>query len=89
MKVPIEINAADLADKKHPNDRGYKKMADAWFLAILEADRRSWLKDPASVNLVDLPGKGFTGTNSAITLINGVSFYNVLWVVGSSMILNT
>lgn len=37
---------SDLADDKHPNDGGYSKMADAWYKAILEADKKGWIKDP-------------------------------------------
>ncbi|PGH27049.1 hypothetical protein AJ80_01235 [Polytolypa hystricis UAMH7299] len=40
------LNTADLADKKHPNDSGYSKMADSWYEAILEADAKGWIGKP-------------------------------------------
>ena len=36
---------ADFADYLHPNDGGYKKMADAWFAGLQQADRMGWLVD--------------------------------------------
>ncbi|EYB21918.1 hypothetical protein FG05_11578 [Fusarium graminearum] len=58
LKVPIDITVGDLWDEKHPNDRGYQKMADAWLKAILEADERGWLKDPVPRDAGGLPGVG-------------------------------
>lgn len=58
LSVPIDITEADLADLKHPNDSGYQKMADAWFKAIQEANRRGWVKSPAEVDRDELPGMG-------------------------------
>lgn len=62
LSIPIDITLADLNDKKHPNDRGYEKMANAWLKGILEADERSWLKTPTKVNAADLSNMGL-GTN--------------------------
>ncbi|KAL7942612.1 SGNH hydrolase [Trichoderma barbatum] len=43
----ILSTATDLADKKHPNDAGYSKMAIAWQKAILRANDAGWIKKPA------------------------------------------
>ncbi|KAH6959267.1 hypothetical protein DER45DRAFT_594703 [Fusarium avenaceum] len=65
LAVPIDINVDDLSDLKHPNDKGYKKMADAWFKAILDADSRGFLEPPAKVTDSDAPGTGIgTGSSS-------------------------
>ncbi|RYO93944.1 hypothetical protein DL763_004218 [Monosporascus cannonballus] len=37
------ITVGDLVDGTHPNDGGYKKMADGWFRAIQEASNRGWI----------------------------------------------
>ncbi|KAG4252922.1 chitinase [Fusarium proliferatum] len=58
LEVPIDINAGDLSDEKHPNDNGYEKMADTWLKAILEADKRGWLKAPTKIDAAGLPGVG-------------------------------
>ena len=50
LEVPINITRAELADKKHPNDQGYLKMAAAWYLAIHEANDRGWLEEPEQVD---------------------------------------
>ncbi|MEV6329238.1 ricin-type beta-trefoil lectin domain protein [Streptomyces sp. NPDC051909] len=38
---------ADLADPLHPNDSGYRKMADAFHRGIQAADSAGWLRNPA------------------------------------------
>ncbi|CAG1976172.1 unnamed protein product [Fusarium graminearum] len=58
LEVPIDITADDLWDEKHPNDSGYEKMANAWLKAILEADKRGWLKTPTKIDSAGLPGVG-------------------------------
>ncbi|CRJ95706.1 hypothetical protein BN1708_002051 [Verticillium longisporum] len=58
LAVPITIGAGDLSDRKHPNNAGYGKMADAWFNAILEAHERGWIKAPTKVNADELSGMG-------------------------------
>jgi hypothetical protein len=55
LSVPIDITAADLSDKKHPNGDGYAKMAEAWYKGIIDAHERGWIGDPAKV---DAPGMG-------------------------------
>lgn len=58
LEVPIDIKKADLSDLKHPNDDGYEKMANAWLKAILEADKKGWLKAPVKMSESDAPGTG-------------------------------
>lgn len=58
LPVHVDITKSDLSDDKHPNNRGYEKMAEAWFQAILEADSRGWLKNPAKVTELEAPGTG-------------------------------
>lgn len=38
--------STDLADVKHPNHRGYKKMANVWYQGIRKANDKRWLKKP-------------------------------------------
>ena len=35
-----------LADDLHPNDAGYKMMADLWFAGLQAADAKGWIKPP-------------------------------------------
>ncbi|KAF5659012.1 chitinase [Fusarium heterosporum] len=65
LAVEIDITTSDLSDLKHPNDRGYEKMASAWLDAILDADSRGWLKSPVKINVSDHPGMGlgWSGSN--------------------------
>ncbi|KAF4435846.1 hypothetical protein F53441_13423 [Fusarium austroafricanum] len=58
LEVPINIKKEDLGDSKHPNDDGYEKMANAWLKAILEADKKGWLKMPIKMSESDAPGTG-------------------------------
>ncbi|KAK2772911.1 hypothetical protein FQN52_004812 [Onygenales sp. PD_12] len=58
LTIPIAIGPDDLADRKHPNDAGYEKMAQAWFDGILDAHGRGWLKAPKKVDPEALPGMG-------------------------------
>ncbi|RYP72728.1 hypothetical protein DL771_004064 [Monosporascus sp. 5C6A] len=43
------ITVGDLVDGTHPNDGGYKKMADGWFRAIQEASNKGWIDRAVSV----------------------------------------
>ncbi|RYP72482.1 hypothetical protein DL770_007959 [Monosporascus sp. CRB-9-2] len=43
------ITVSDLVDGTHPNDGGYKKMADGWFRAIQEASNKGWISRAVSV----------------------------------------
>ncbi|MFC8510964.1 ricin-type beta-trefoil lectin domain protein [Streptomyces sp. NPDC057411] len=41
------LTTADLADPLHPNDAGYRKMADAFRRGVQAADSAGWLRNPA------------------------------------------
>ncbi|MFE1546043.1 ricin-type beta-trefoil lectin domain protein [Streptomyces sp. NPDC058718] len=41
------LTTADLADALHPNDAGYRKMADAFHRGVQAADSAGWLRNPA------------------------------------------
>ncbi|MFD7607058.1 ricin-type beta-trefoil lectin domain protein [Streptomyces mirabilis] len=43
------LTSADLADSLHPNDNGYRKMADAFNAGVQAADAAGWIKPPVSV----------------------------------------
>ncbi|KAF4984498.1 hypothetical protein FZEAL_346 [Fusarium zealandicum] len=60
LEVPIDIGIEDLWDRKHPNNRGYEKMAKAWFDGIIEADRRGWLQDAVRMGPSSINGVGLT-----------------------------
>ena len=40
------LTSADLADSLHPNDNGYRKMADAFSAGVRAADAAGWIKPP-------------------------------------------
>ncbi|MET9911970.1 ricin-type beta-trefoil lectin domain protein [Streptomyces sp. NPDC006476] len=42
------LTSADLSDALHPNDNGFRKMADAFNTAVQAADAAGWIKPPAS-----------------------------------------
>ncbi|MEU4877690.1 ricin-type beta-trefoil lectin domain protein [Streptomyces sp. NPDC021608] len=42
------LTAADLSDALHPNDNGFRKMADAFRAGVQAADAAGWIKPPAS-----------------------------------------
>ncbi|MFF4209314.1 ricin-type beta-trefoil lectin domain protein [Streptomyces sp. NPDC001796] len=43
------LTTADLSDSLHPNDNGYRKMADAFNAGVQAADAAGWIKPPVSV----------------------------------------
>ncbi|KAJ8111527.1 hypothetical protein ONZ43_g5602 [Nemania bipapillata] len=45
------LTTADLKDNLHPNDGGYVKMADAYYAAIKEADKKGWILAPGKAEL--------------------------------------
>ncbi|CAM1508809.1 Fc.00g025480.m01.CDS01 [Cosmosporella sp. VM-42] len=50
------LSTSDLADGLHPNDGGYAKMADAYYDAIVLADKKGWISEPGKATTVpDLP----------------------------------
>lgn len=58
LTASVSIGLSDLADLKHPNDKGYEKMAVAWYNAILEANEKGWIKSPVKVDQSKLLGMG-------------------------------
>lgn len=44
------VTTTDLADSLHPNDNGYRKMADAFNAAVQAADTAGWIKPPSSAS---------------------------------------
>lgn len=45
------LTAADLSDALHPNDNGYRKMADAFNAGVQAADAAGWIKPPRPVRV--------------------------------------
>jgi lysophospholipase L1-like esterase len=43
------LTGADLADSLHPNDTGYRRMADAWNKGVQAADAAGWIGAPQAV----------------------------------------
>lgn len=44
VKMNEALTTADLKDNLHPNVGGYKKMANAYYDAIVKADNKGWIK---------------------------------------------
>ncbi|KAK4150065.1 carbohydrate esterase [Chaetomidium leptoderma] len=49
----------DLADDTHPNDAGYRKMAEVWFAGLVAASEAGWLQAPEPVGGVPDDGAAF------------------------------
>lgn len=43
------VNDSDLDDALHPNDNGYRKMADAWYDGIKQAIGNGWIGEPKAI----------------------------------------
>ena len=43
------ISDNDRYDKIHPNDEGYRLMANAWYVAIAQANTNGWINNPVAV----------------------------------------
>ncbi|KAI8711283.1 Chitinase [Fusarium sp. LHS14.1] len=71
LPVPIDIGPGDLWDEKHPNDKGYEKIANAWLKAILEADSRGYLKKPVAMTDDDAPNTGIGNSADGGSEIGG------------------
>jgi lysophospholipase L1-like esterase len=76
------LTTADLSDALHPNDNGYRKMADAFDAGVQAADAAGWIKPPASAGgqvrsgiagkCLDVSGgNGANGTAADISSCNG------------------
>ncbi|KAK3318801.1 SGNH hydrolase-type esterase domain-containing protein [Apodospora peruviana] len=46
---PARLTVDDLKDDTHPNDNGYKKMADIWYAGLVEAGKVGLLEKPETV----------------------------------------
>lgn len=44
----IGVGAQDLIDNLHPNDRGYKRMANFWYETIYKVHEQGWIDPPSS-----------------------------------------
>ncbi|MFD8304451.1 ricin-type beta-trefoil lectin domain protein [Streptomyces sp. NPDC059690] len=44
------LTSADLSDSLHPNDNGFRKMADAFNAGVQAADAAGWIRSPASAD---------------------------------------
>ncbi|KAK3324401.1 SGNH hydrolase-type esterase domain-containing protein [Cercophora scortea] len=60
MRGPDGPTTSDLFDTRHPNDRGYEKMAAVWFQGIETAKNRGFITAPAS-NGIPLNATGKSG----------------------------
>ncbi|MFD3664051.1 ricin-type beta-trefoil lectin domain protein [Streptomyces sp. NPDC058659] len=82
------LTTADLADALHPNDTGYRKMADAFHRGIQAADGAGWLRNPAPVaarvesgtagKCLDVSGAG-TANGTAVQIWGCSGNANQLW----------
>ncbi len=52
------VTTADLADGLHPNDAGYRKMADAFFKAVADAAEHGWIQAPSGGTRPTCPAPG-------------------------------
>lgn len=55
------LTISDLADDIHPNNRGYKKMADKWRQGIEQAKGKGWIKEPVLIRHKSLHAHSPTG----------------------------
>jgi len=55
------LTSAGLADKKHPNDQGYSKMAQRWNDGILKAQELGFLSAPTDPSQTTGTGLGLEG----------------------------
>ncbi|RYO93705.1 hypothetical protein DL766_004757 [Monosporascus sp. MC13-8B] len=52
------ITSDDLKDRKHPNDKGYRKMATVWLDAIKVEIEKGWIRNPMEPSEKDGVGLG-------------------------------
>ncbi|KAI9874170.1 MAG: hypothetical protein M1830_010104 [Pleopsidium flavum] len=51
VDMSASLTTADLSpDGVHPGDKGYKKMADAWFAGLEKVNDLGWITDPVTVS---------------------------------------
>ena len=64
------INGSYLKDGLHPNDAGYKMMADIWFQRIIDAADQGWIEAPIKTN----NATSTTSTATAVPTITSALF---------------
>lgn len=82
------LTPADLADAVHPDDAGYRKMADAFHRGVQAADSAGWLRNPAPAaapvhsgivgKCLDVSGAG-TADGTSVQLWSCNGGVNQLW----------
>ncbi|GGM15063.1 lipase [Streptomyces fumigatiscleroticus] len=86
------LTSADLSDSLHPNDNGFRKMADAFNAGVQAADAAGWIKPPVSAGgqirsgiagkCLDVNGgNSANGTAASIATCNGSASQQ--WSAGS------
>ncbi|RKF61169.1 Multidomain esterase [Erysiphe neolycopersici] len=50
VKMSSGFSKTDLEDGLHPNDKGYKRIADTWYSGIQQVNDLGWLQEPISVD---------------------------------------
>ncbi|KAK3390724.1 SGNH hydrolase-type esterase domain-containing protein [Podospora didyma] len=71
MRSPDAPTTADLNDTRHPNDRGYQKMAVVWNQGIQTALSKGLVSPPAS-NGIPLDNGGQSTATAAVQAAHGV-----------------
>ena len=81
------LTASDLSDSLHPNDGGYKKMADAFAGGVAASDAAGWLKTPVALGGAVQSGvagkcldvNGGSNTDGTVAQIWGCNGSNAQW----------
>ncbi|EAQ87690.1 hypothetical protein CHGG_04309 [Chaetomium globosum CBS 148.51] len=83
MHGPDGPTTADLADDTHPNDAGYRKMADIWFKGLVAASDAGWLQAPESVAGVPTsPGRQSERTRRRSSLPTSIFIFRIRVRIG-------
>lgn len=56
VDMSAALTTGDLFDSLHPNDGGYKKMADVWYRGLQLANGAGWITEPVVVAPMDTLG---------------------------------
>lgn len=76
MRSPDAPTTADLADSRHPNDRGYEKMAKVWNKGIETAVSKGFVGQPAE-NGIPLDGGASGSRNGSVGAQSSVAVMGV------------
>ncbi len=60
MRGPDGPTVNDLADRRHPNDAGYAKMAKVWFGGVQQAQSKNFFTAAAAISATDAAADGTT-----------------------------